>query len=650
MGRLSQTFKVCLAFLFAVLSTNLLPVYTSALVAPVDNTSNILSGSDTVSICHSQASATGGANKNPYVAESPNYSGVLNGHADIHNIEKVWFDGTTEGWGDIVPPFYYKKGNDTLHFAGLNWTTDGQAIYSKDCVVQLSDEPVAPTVTLIRECGMYGSVTLPQNTDMITYKLSGATGGEGSFTVTATPAQNVSLDVNNTDYILQDNGTAIYSGDLGEYEACEQPPALVECESFQLIEATNKDLNGWTLGENASFVNGGMKLDVTGNWDTTSITRSLTGELKDLGTGVDFAPNVDYLGLHVKTSAGTLTYEKFYENQDPANTGKWWSESNFNVAGGQGYATFDTLENIVAANPGVTLENVRVLYTHPNVSSTIVTSVKIGCKEYTFDFVRDVQACSVEDKMYRDSWMFDGYTYPEADDYSGKINNATYEFTDEGLHLSTPDVPSYVFGLIDGGNTALADVDAMGYKTFRKSVSGGVSVTQPAYVVLVDMNGAAADGETYLIYEPYNNYPNADLEDTWQTWDAYNGGNAKWWDASVAGQQLHSWQYFVDNNPDAVVLAYGFNQGTYNAETYSIVQDITFDCATTSFAAPQVLGDNTSTPVVPVTPVVAGTSTAAAVLPAELPATGAESNQYGLLLAIVLGAASYLVVLRRQEA
>ena len=629
MNRLSQTFKVCLALLFAVLSSNLLPVYASALTAPT-------SAVDKIDICHANEGVKGYTLNDVDVSSISNLT-TGNGH------------GTDKGThsGDIIPPFTNTVGEN---YEGKNWTAEGMTIYANDCETETTADPeipAVPTVNTITKCDTYGSVVLPVDTDTITYSVSPASPTEGKFTVTANPAKDVELDVTGTSYTLGQNGKATFEGDLGEYSRCPVISTLVECESFQLIEATNQNLNGWTLGENASFVDGGMKLDVTGNWDTTSITRTLSGELKDLGTGVDFAPNVDYLGLHVKTSAGTLTYEKFYENQDPANnTGKWWSEDNFNVAGGQGYATFDTLENIVAANPGVTLENVRVLYTHPDVSTATVTSVKIGCKEYVFDYVRNVQACTVQDVTYRGSWMFDGYTYPEADDYSGKTNSATYEFTNEGLHLSTPDVPSYVFGLIDGGNTALADVNAMSYKTFRKAISAGVPETQPAYVVLVDTNGSAAGGEEYFIYEPYNNSANANVEDTWQTWDAYDGGNAKWWSTATPGQVLHTWDYYVANYPEAVVLAYGFNQGTSNAETYAIIQDMMFDCATTTFAAPKVLGDTTTAPVVPVTPAVV--ASAAVVLPAEIPATG-SNNQFGLLLAIVLGSITYFVVLRRKE-
>jgi hypothetical protein len=81
---------------------------------------------DKVTICHRTNS-----NSNPYVQITPDVSGVLDGHAD--HTGPVW-DATLKEqhikWGDIIPPFDYDGGS----FPGLNWTTDGQAIYDNGCV------------------------------------------------------------------------------------------------------------------------------------------------------------------------------------------------------------------------------------------------------------------------------------------------------------------------------------------------------------------------------------------------------------------------------------------------------------------------------------------------------------------------------------
>ncbi len=252
-----------------------------------------------------------------------------------------------------------------------------------------------------------------------------------------------------------------------------------------------------------------------------------------------------------------------------------------------------------------------------------------------------MQPCTVTNNFYTTDWMFDGDSFPASNDATN------YRFTTNGLELNTQTQDDYVYGFIDGGKTKLSAVDTMTYETYRKAVSAGYEGTLPAYILLVDTNGSATSGgNKYFFYEPY--YNGTVLENTWQTWDAINGGNAKWY-VSSTGQTLRSWSYLVANYPDAEVLAYGFNQGQSNAETYTVIQDIQFDCATTHFSAPQVLGEETTDPT-PVTPTVV-VPTVAAVLPVQIAATGANDDQSSVLLltGIVLGAMTYFFVLRRQK-
>jgi hypothetical protein len=654
MGRISQTFKICLALLFAVLSTNLLPVYASALTAPSTDTQT-----QKVDICHS-------------AGQSGNYTINEIDTSAVDEFNNTGKNGHGDHSADIIPPFVSSP--DGVVFSGKNWDATGQAIYANDCVVPT--QYYLSTSHLVA-CGAI-TITL-RNVSPWVYPVSYSTDGTtpdalgpnygpvvnnsgvapddqtGTKTLTFTEDQNGGT-VTVKYVVAAGTESDLYKNlPVGQVTTvvvdtdCKEPPVnLDRCETYPLIHATNNDLNGWSLVQGASFVDGGIKLSSPGDWTSAKISRNMTGTLADLGTGISYTPDTLYLGLHVQTAEGTLVYETAYG-------GNWWLDESTASAnmkanaphqgGGQGSNYYGTLQEWAAAFPELQVEKLTVLYTSPTPASTTVTSVKIGCKEYTFDYERVVQECTVGDNTYRDSWEFDGYTYPEADDYSGVVNNATFQFTNEGLHISTPDTASYAFGLIDGGNTPLADVGAMSYKTFRKEMSAGYEQTLPAYILYVDMNGDAPNGETYFFYEPYNN--GAVVEGTWQTWDAINGGNAKWW-MSGTGQQLQTWSYFVGQFPDAVVLAYGFNQGTSNAETYAIIQDIEFDCATTNFAAPQVLGEETTNPT-PTGPTVI-VPTTAAVLPAQIAATGGDnSNEIGMLAAVLVGGLTYFLVLRRQS-
>ena len=159
--------------------------------------------------------------------------------------------------------------------------------------------------------------------------------------------------------------------------------AVKQCTTWATNHSTNLNQNGWTLDAGTQYVDGGMQFTVPGSWNARYISRALTGmTLSDIGTGVDFtATNTPYVGLHVETTDGRfLAFEK-----EPSYGGKWWSTSDFGVASGMGYATFDTLENIAAANPSVQLKTLYVLYTNPAAATTTVSQVKLGCVTYTFD-------------------------------------------------------------------------------------------------------------------------------------------------------------------------------------------------------------------------------------------------------------------------
>src|SRR4051812_33252685 len=96
------------------------------------------------------------------------------------------------------------------------------------------------------------------------------------------------------------------------------------------------------------------------------------------------------------------------------------------------------------------------------------------------------------------------------------------------VELSTPTSADkiQVFNY-DHVGTPLADVDAMGYSTYR---TAGSLLQDTALNIEVDVNGSAAGGFTTLVFEPvYNTDQGVVTSNTWQTWDAYNGASAKWW-------------------------------------------------------------------------------------------------------------------------
>ncbi len=91
-----------------------------------------------ITICHAT-----NAEGNPYVVNTPNISSegfVEGGHSD--HTGPIWFPGIDVMWGDIIPAFWYEPTG--IHYPGVNWTAEGQAIYENGCNIP---EPTAPPPT-----------------------------------------------------------------------------------------------------------------------------------------------------------------------------------------------------------------------------------------------------------------------------------------------------------------------------------------------------------------------------------------------------------------------------------------------------------------------------------------------------------------------
>lgn len=116
--------------------------------------------------------------------------------------------------------------------------------------------------------------------------------------------------------------------------------------------------------------------------------------------------------------------------------------------------------------------------------------------------------------------------------------------------------------------TELEDINQMSYSTYRTS---GAAAQMPAINIQVDVNGAAPGGFTTLVFEPVYNTGQQTVQDgIWQTWDAYNGGQAIWWSSNpIPGapnrDTFVTWNTILANNPDAVIVGgFGINQGSGN--------------------------------------------------------------------------------------
>ena len=347
---------------------------------------------------------------------------------------------------------------------------------------------------------------------------------------------------------------------------------------------------------------------------------------------------------------GNGTLDGILVGEPDAYGNNWWSNANFGIASGMGYTSYGTLNDYLAANPSARVMAVGFSLGSGVLADGVLASLTFGCHKWVFQN-RLPAPCSVTSQTYTDKWG-EGSMYPEVGAYPS-ATAGSYVFKADGLYLSTPAVESYADGLMDAGATNLSDIDAMSYKTLRLATSTGADYFAPSYILYVDLDGdeATTDDQTYLFYEPV--YNGAVQTGVWQTWDVLAGGNSTWWSFELSGgDPTLTWSDIVATYPNAVALAYGFNQGTYNQGTDSAVQDIQFDCATTHFTiVPGKGGSGGETPVSPVTPAIPSVPTkqSAAQLPAELPHTGPTNltGIYGLLLALLTYGVVYFAQPRR---
>ena len=157
----------------------------------------------------------------------------------------------------------------------------------------------------------------------------------------------------------------------------------------------------------------------------------------------------------------------------------------------------------------------------------------------------------------------------------------------------------YLFNY-DYVGTPLSAIDQMSYSTYRDS---GASPNQvPALNIQVDFNGAAPGGFTTLVFEPvYNTNQGAIVDDTWQTWDAYAGGQAIWWSSqSIPGvcafNCFVTWNQILASNPDATIGGgFGINQGSgnpaLNANSDELTISVDGNCVTYDFEPYEVATD-----------------------------------------------------------
>lgn len=107
---------------------------------------------------------------------------------------------------------YAQNGYRIIKGAQTRFSGDLGAFFA--CASQV--RPEAPTAVPIADCDTYGSLTLPTTTG-VRYALTAGDGKQGPWQVTATAEDG---------YAIADGAQTRFSGDLGAYFVCPQPPSI----------------------------------------------------------------------------------------------------------------------------------------------------------------------------------------------------------------------------------------------------------------------------------------------------------------------------------------------------------------------------------------------------------------------------------------
>lgn len=178
----------------------------------------------------------------------------------------------------------------------------------------------------------------------------------------------------------------------------------------------------------------------------------------------------------------------------------------------------------------------------------------------------------------------------------GQVNyaaDATSPYPSGALQLLTNETNEAKAQYMHAADGALTDVTELSY--YNKTTSGPVHAAA-SYQLAVDLNGAATGGFTTLVYEPYWN--GTVTQGVWEQWDVDAG---EMWSsrsfsegtctvvAGAGGPPLYTLSTLQTLCPDATVLGFGVNVGTYNPGYDVSVDGVNFNGTAYDFELDPVL-------------------------------------------------------------
>ena len=211
----------------------------------------------------------------------------------------------------------------------------------------------------------------------------------------------------------------------------------------------------------------------------------------------------------------------------------------------------------------------------------------------TVAYARDTPVAACTTVVHRDLG-----TVKTDNDNDGTATNAKVTLLGQGVEVTTPDDAAKAYARFPA-DVALSTVTSMAYDTYKYASSTDTTVV-PAYEIEVFLSGHAGTTDdplpdgwagsnyTTLVFEPYQAEGNAAIQEgIWQSWDADQGGAAKWWSTHAltaitgdTGQATpETWSSILAAYPNARGIDYDINQGANNTGAVTAFNNVTFGTA-----------------------------------------------------------------------
>jgi hypothetical protein len=159
----------------------------------------------------------------------------------------------------------------------------------------------------------------------------------------------------------------------------------------------------------------------------------------------------------------------------------------------------------------------------------------------------------------------------------------------DSLNLTTDATTAAKAQLLHATNTQLSQVTNLSYWTYQQPQTGESPTADASYQLLVYLDGTSGTFTTF-VYEPYWN--GTVVPNTWQNWDVAAG---QFWSsrsvtvgtnsvvAGAGGPPLYSLATLQAEFPNAVVVGFGANVGSFNPNYTVGVDGIVFNDTTYNF-------------------------------------------------------------------